>query len=70
MNIQEFRVAVARAGVTNRRIANDLGLSEQALYNKLNGQTEFKNSEIVKLTKILQLSMDSVNSIFFDGIVN
>ena len=70
MNIQEFRVAVARAGVTNRRIANDLGLSEQALYNKLNGQTEFKNSEIVKLTKILQLSMDSVNSIFFDGLVN
>ena len=70
MNIQEFRVAVARAGVTNRRIANDLGLSEQAFYNKLNGQTEFKNSEIVKLTKILQLSMDSVNSIFFDGIVN
>lgn len=70
MNYPEFRVAVARAGVTNRELATGLGLSEQAFYNKLKGRAEFKNSEIKKLTSILALSMEAVNTIFFDGIVN
>lgn len=70
MNYPEFRAAVARAGVTNRELASGLGLSEQAFYNKLNGKAEFKNSEIKRITMILALTMDSVNQIFFDGIVN
>lgn len=64
MNLPEFRAAVARAGVSNRAIAAHLELSEQALYNKMNGKTEFKNSEIVKLAEILGLSMNDVNVIF------
>lgn len=70
MNYPEFRVAMARAGVTNRELASGLGLSEQAFYNKLNGKAEFKNSEIKRLTTILALTMESVNEIFFDGVVN
>lgn len=70
MNSGEFRMAIARAGTSNREVAANLGLSEQAFYNKINGRTEFKNSEIVKLTKLLRLSMDAVNIIFFDGNVN
>ena len=64
MNCTEFRVAIARAGVSKRDVAANLGLSEQAFYNKVNGRTEFKNSEIIKLTKLLGLSMDAVNLIF------
>lgn len=64
MNLPEFRAAVARADITNRSLAGYLGLSEQALYNKMSGKTEFKNSEIVKLTEILDLSMEDVNLIF------
>lgn len=70
MNCGEFRVAIARAGTSNREVAASLGLSEQAFYNKMNGRTEFKNSEIIKLTRLLGLSMESVNLIFFDGSVN
>lgn len=70
MNYPEFRAAIARAGVTNRDLARNLGMSEQAFYNKANGLTEFKNSEIKKLTSLLCLSMDAVNQIFFDAIVN
>lgn len=70
MNYPEFRTAVARAGVTNRELARGLGLSEQAFYNKLKGKAEFKNSEIKQITSILALTMESVNTIFFDGIVN
>ena len=70
MNYPEFRAAVARSGKTHREIAASLNLSEQALYNKVNGQSEFKNSEIKKLSSLLGLSMWDVNSIFFDGLVN
>lgn len=70
MNLAEFRAAVARANVANKAMAAHLGLSEQALYNKMSGKTEFKNSEIVKLADILNLTMDDVNVIFFSGEVN
>ena len=70
MNSPEYRVAVARSGKTHREIAASLKLSEMALYNKVNGQSEFKNSEIKKLSQILGLTMRDVNTIFFDGLVN
>ena len=70
MNQAEFRAAVARAGITNRDMAAHLGMSEQALYNKANGKTEFKGSEIVKAAKLLNLNIDDVNIIFFDASVN
>lgn len=70
MNLQDFRIAAIRAKATNRGIAEELGLSEQALYNKLNGATEFKNSEIKKLANFLHLTMADVNRIFFNNEVN
>lgn len=70
MNSPEFRVAVARSGLSNREIAANLKLSEQAYYNKVNGQSEFKNSEIKSLARLLRLTMQGVNDIFFDGSVN
>lgn len=70
MNCREFRAAIARAGLSKRAIADSLGMSEQAFYNKMNGRTEFKNSEIVKLSELLGLTMESVNLIFFSGSVN
>lgn len=70
MNYPEFRAAIARAGITNRELAAKLGLSEQAFYNKMNGRAEFKNSEIKHIANALALSMRSVNTIFFDGVVN
>ncbi|MEL4860524.1 DUF739 family protein [Pseudoflavonifractor phocaeensis] len=66
MNYPELRASIARAGITNRKVAEILGLSEQALYNKIQGETEFKNSEIKNLASLLNLSMADVNYIFFD----
>ncbi len=67
MNTPELRAAVARSGKTNRELAKSLGLSETAFYNKVGGQTQFKNSEIKKLAELLGLSLEAVNVIFFDG---
>ncbi|MBS6715405.1 MAG: helix-turn-helix transcriptional regulator [Dialister sp.] len=70
MNCPELRASIARAGITNRKLAEHLGLSEQAFYNKIQGDTEFKGSEIKRLAKVLNLSMKDVNTIFFDRDVN
>lgn len=70
MNGAEMRAVMARTGVTNRAMSKELGISEQAFYNKLRGKTEFKNSEIKKIAAHLKLTMTDVNVIFFDWIVN
>ena len=70
MNCTELRASIARAGVTNRSLAAQLGLSEQAFYNKIQGETEFKGSEIKNIARALGLSMNDVNFIFFDQEVN
>lgn len=70
MDHRELRVKLARENVSNRELAAQISLSEQALYNKMNGVTEFKNSEIKRIAEVLHLSLDEVNAIFFDGIVN
>ena len=70
MNCPELWASIARVGVSNRKISELLGISEQALYNKMQGNTEFKGSEIKRLANILCLSMADVNNIFFDASVN
>ena len=70
MNIPELRAAVARKNLTNRELARQMGISENALYQKINGIREFKNSEIKYLAGTLSLSMAEVNTIFFDDNVN
>ncbi len=70
MNSANLKAEIARAGKTNRSLAALLGMSEQTLYNKITGKTEFKSSEILILARELSLSMQSVNDIFFDKRVN
>lgn len=70
MNCPELRASIARVGVSNRELAKILGLSEQSFYNKIQGETEFKGSEIKRLATALHLSMEEVNIIFFDQGVN
>lgn len=64
MNCPELRAAIARKGITSRQIARTLRLSEQAFYNKVQGTSEFKDSEIKILAEVLNLSIAQVNYIF------
>lgn len=70
MDETALKVAITRAGVTNRFLARNLGISEQAFYNKISGESEFKSSEIRKLSGLLNLSFNDINDIFFSGCVN
>lgn len=62
-NTLELEIAIKRSGLTKRKIAKEMNLSEMSLYKKIHNITEFKASEIDLLTKLLNLAD---NSIFFN----
>ena len=65
MKEKEMRAAMARAGMSSKLMAERLGISSTAFYNKLTGRTEFKNSEIRTVAKLLSLSAEEMENIFF-----
>lgn len=65
LNCEELRATISRKRKTYRSLAKALGISEQALYNKLNGESDFKASEIKVLREELSLTSEEINYIFF-----
>lgn len=49
------------------KLAVYLGISYQALNKKLNGQSDFKLGEIIKIKERYNLSMAEIEYIFFDS---
>lgn len=64
-DIIELEIAIKRARISKKELANRLNISLQTLYNKLNNSVEFKASEVLKICKILELSNADRERIFF-----
>lgn len=64
-DVEELGVEIAKSGLKISHIAERLGLSREGLYKKLNGETEFKASEIMQMKTILRLSNERRDEIFF-----
>ena len=47
-------------GVTIRSLASKIGISEKQLGNKLRGSAEFKSSEMFKISKLFNKSIDDI----------
>ncbi|NOW85583.1 DNA-binding XRE family transcriptional regulator [Clostridium beijerinckii] len=54
-------------GLLQKKAAEELGLTEKSYNHKENGKTEFKTNEILKISSVLNLTIDDVNEIFFDN---
>lgn len=61
----KLREKITASGLSIKYLAASIGITREGLYNKLNNNTEFKSSEIVKLTNLLKLSKDERDDIFF-----
>lgn len=61
----EFEILLLKRKKTKRQIAQSLGISISTLYTKLANISDFKASEIYKLTDELQLSREERDKIFF-----
>lgn len=70
MNNADLRAEIARAGKTYGQCAEILGVSPASFSRKMQGQSEFKNSEIKTIAAYLGLDLYAVNRIFFDAKVN
>ena len=65
IDLEKLRNLIDDSGLKMNFIANELNLSRESLYHKLEGKTEFKVSEVQKLTRVLNMSNDMRNIIFF-----
>lgn len=64
-NTLKLKAAIAESGLNQEQIAEMLGVSLCTFNYKLNGTSEFKASEIKKLSELLHLDADKVMKIFF-----
>ena len=60
-----LRNAVKKSGLKYFKIAGEMGISPYALQKKIDNETEFKASEIVKLSTLLSLTESERSEIFF-----
>lgn len=64
-NTEKLMDIVREHGFTKVDIANILGITRQGLHKKLSNESEFKQSEIEKLSTKLELSVEQEREIFF-----
>lgn len=64
-NVDLLKDKIAAMGVTITFLAREMGISREGLYNKINGDTEFKGSEIAMLARLLHMSLEEREQIFF-----
>lgn len=61
----KLKMAITRSGITKKKVAEKLGLSDMGLYKKINNASEFKASEISVLQEMLHLTQLERDNIFF-----
>ncbi len=61
----KLKSVIQNEGLKYYKIAEKLGLSRQGLKKKIENDSEFKASEIVVLTELLNLANDERDKIFF-----
>lgn len=66
VNTALLRKKIEDSGYKISFIAKKCGLTYQGFLKKLNGETEFKASEIMVLRELLSISDDEVDPIFFN----
>lgn len=64
-NIKLLKEKIDDSGMTMVAIAEKSGILRETLYNRLNCKGEFTASEIVGITKTLNLSKSDRDTIFF-----
>lgn len=64
-DFQMLRNKISDSGMTMVAISQKTGILRETLYNRLNGKGEFTASEMLALSKVLNLSNSERDAIFF-----
>ena len=65
MDYNGLKSEIVRNGLTIPKVAELIGIGKKALYQKMRGETQFKQKEIRDLKNLLSLSDERVNELFF-----
>lgn len=66
MNTIKFKQAMLANNDTQKELADALGLSQSGISDRINGNVDFRQSEINQIILRYKLSMSDVRAIFFD----
>lgn len=67
MDSRKLKAIRMLRGVNQKQIATSLGMNVKTYSFKENGKAEFTREEIYKISSLLKLNIQEVNSIFFDN---
>ena len=63
-NIALLKEKISESGIKMTVLSEKTGITRETLYNRFNENGEFKASEIVALTKVLNLTKEERDKIF------
>ena len=70
VNINKLRGKIIENGLSVKDVADKLEMDRSTLYRKMNSEGDTMTiSDAEKISKILNLSLEEVNSIFFSNFV-
>ena len=64
-DLKLLELIISDSGMTMVSLAEKSGILRETLYNKMRGIREFKASEIAALTRVLKLTSEQRDAIFF-----
>lgn len=67
MNSNKLKGLRVGRGYTQKRISKEIGITTKTYNRKELGLVEFNRNEISKIAEILEMSLQSVNEIFFEN---
>ena len=70
MNLKLLANVIKNSGMKYEYIASEIGIDRVTLYNKCQGYSEFKVSEINSISEILNLSVAEKMNIFLNDKLN
>ena len=62
-----FKYRLAVAGLTISDMASILGISKQAVYKKVNGQTDWTVPEMYAVSDAMKLTLEESKDIFYEN---
>lgn len=65
VKLDVLKTRIRTSGLKTQSVAEKLGISRASLWKKLSGRVEFKASEIAGLSKVLDLTNEEREYIFF-----
>jgi hypothetical protein len=70
MNMADLKAEIARKNLSIPQLARLVHMDKKTLYSRINGNTDFKQSEIASISKVLELKQNEIMSIFFADMVS